>query len=81
MNMLPGDTKAMQPSGLRLGVPELTRVGMGTDEMTDVAHFFARALIKKADPSKIKSDVKTFKSSYQTVKYCFESGPAYPNLV
>ena len=36
MNMLPGDTKAMQPSGLRLGVPELTRVGMGTDEMTDV---------------------------------------------
>ena len=27
MNMLPGDTKAMTPSGLRLGTPELTRVG------------------------------------------------------
>ena len=25
MNMLPGDTKAMTPSGLRLGVQELTR--------------------------------------------------------
>ena len=80
MNMLPGDTKAMQPSGLRLGVPELTRVGMGTDEMTDVAGFFARALIKNEDSSKIKSDVKSFKSSFQTVKYCFEGGPAYSNL-
>ena len=78
--MLPGDTKAMQPSGLRLGVPELTRVGMGTDDMIDVARFFARALIQNEDTSKIKSDVKTFKSDFQTVKYCFESGPAYPNL-
>ena len=80
MNMLPGDTKAMQPSGLRLGVPELTRVGMGTDEMKDVAIFFSRALLKNEDVSKIKSDVKSFKSNYQTVKYCFESGPAYPGL-
>ncbi|MBL6883117.1 MAG: serine hydroxymethyltransferase [Candidatus Thalassarchaeum sp.] len=80
MNMLPGDTKAMQPSGLRLGVPELTRVGMGTDEMKDVAIFFSRALLKNEDISKIKSDVKSFKSNYQTVKYCFESGPAYPGL-
>ena len=80
MNMLPGDTKAMQPSGLRLGVPELTRVGMGTDEMKDVANFFSRALIKNEEVSKIKSDVKSFKSNYQTVKYCFESGPAYPGL-
>ena len=80
MNMLPGDTKAMQPSVLRLGVPELTRVGMGTDEMKDVAIFFSRALLKNEDVSKIKSDVKSFKSNYQTVKYCFESGPAYPGL-
>ena len=80
MNMLPGDTKAMQPSGLRLGVPELTRVGMGTDEMKDVAVFFSRALLKNEKKKKIKSDVKSFKSNYQTVKYCFESGPAYPGL-
>ena len=46
MNMLPGDTKAMSPSGLRLGVQELTRVGMGTDEMQDVARFYARFYLK-----------------------------------
>ena len=81
MNMLPGDTKAMTgPSGLRLGVPELTRVGMGTDEMQDVAGFFARALIAAEDLASVKIDVADFKSNYQTVKYCFEEGPAYPNL-
>ncbi len=81
MNMLPGDTKAMSPSGLRLGVPELTRVGMRPDEMQDVARFFARALIFNEDPSAIGRDVAEFKSEFQTVHYCFEPGPAYPGLV
>jgi glycine hydroxymethyltransferase len=81
MNMLPGDTKAMSgPSGLRLGVPELTRVGMGADEMQDVARFFARALISEGEIATVKRDVIEFKSRFQTVKYCFEEGPAYPGL-
>ena len=81
MNMLPGDTKAMSgPSGLRLGVPELTRVGMGADEMQDVARFFARALIAEGEIATVKRDVTEFKSRFQTVKYCFEEGPAYPGL-
>ena len=45
MNMLPGDSKAMTPSGLRLGVQELTRVGMGPREMEEVASFYALSLI------------------------------------
>ena len=80
MNMLPGDTKAMNPSGLRLGTPELTRIGMGTDEMQDVARFFARALLDEEDPASIKKEVREFKSEFQNVHYCFESGPAYPGL-
>jgi glycine hydroxymethyltransferase len=80
MNMLPGDTKAMSPSGLRLGVPELTRVGMRPDEMQDVARFFARALLSEEDPSAVRRDVAGFKSEFQTVHYCFEPGPAYPGL-
>ena len=81
MNMLPGDTKAMSgPSGLRLGVPELTRVGMGVDEMQDVARFFSRALINKEDASTVRSEVSSFKSEFQTVRYCFEEGPAYPGI-
>ena len=81
MNMLPGDTKAMSgPSGLRLGTPELTRVGMGVEEMKDIAKFFARALIKEEDKSLVKKDIKEFKSQFQTVCYSLEEGPAYPNL-
>lgn len=71
MNMLPGDTKAMSPSGLRLGVQELTRVGMGKDEMLDVARFYARVLLENEDPSKVKVDVRDFKSNYHVIRYCF----------
>ena len=80
MNMLPGDTKAMTPSGLRLGVQELTRVGMGTDEMLDVARFYARVLIVNEDPSAVKRDVTEFKSNYQIILYCFNDDDAngYP---
>jgi len=81
MNMLPGDTKAMSgPSGLRLGTPELTRVGMGTDEMQDVARFFSRALIEEDDTASVRADVAEFKSRFQTVHYALEQGPAYPGL-
>lgn len=78
MNMLPGDTKAMTPSGLRLGVQELTRVGMGVDEMGVVASLYARVLLKGEDPSSVKRDVRALKAEHQTVHYCFDEGPAYP---
>jgi glycine hydroxymethyltransferase len=78
MNMLPGDTKALTPSGLRLGVQELTRVGMGVDEMGVVASLYARVLLKGEDPSSVKRDVRALKDEHQTVHYCFEEGPAYP---
>ena len=80
MNMLPGDTKAMTPSGLRLGVQELTRVGMGTDEMTDVARFYARVLLHGEEPHIVKKDVSEFKSEYQVIRYCFndENLSGYP---
>ena len=78
MNMLPGDTKALSPSGLRLGVPELTRVGMGVDQMDQVAHFFQRALIDGHDLNSVKADVESFKNDFSIVQYCFEPGQAYP---
>ena len=71
MNMLPGDTKALSPSGLRLGVQELTRVGMGTNEMEEVAALYARVLLHDENPSDIKKDVKNLKSNFQIIRYCF----------
>tara|TARA_B110001452_G_C15213624_1_gene420920 strand:+ start:439 stop:1752 length:1314 start_codon:yes stop_codon:yes gene_type:complete len=80
MNMLPGDTKALTPSGLRLGVQELTRVGMGTLEMQEVAKLYARVLLNSEDPKKVKNDVAHLKSNFQTIRYCFneENINGYP---
>jgi len=71
MNMLPGDTKAMTPSGLRLGVQELTRVGMDQTQMEEVASLYARVLLKGEDPQSVKKDVKQLKSEFQIIRYCF----------
>lgn len=80
MNMLPGDTKALTPSGLRLGVQELTRVGMGLNEMEEVAKLYARVLIHNEHPDSVKQDVHALKNDFLTVKYCFDAddNSAYP---
>ena len=80
MNMLPGDTKAMTPSGLRLGVQELTRVGMGLREMEEAAKLYARVLIEGENPAMVKKDVAALKADHQTIRYCFneEEKSGYP---
>ena len=71
MNMLPGDTKAMTPSGLRLGVQELTRVGFSNEDMEEVASFYARVLLHGEDPAAVRADVHALKKQRQTIRYCF----------
>ena len=65
------------PSGIRLGTQELTRIGMKEREMKDVAHLIARVAIKHDQPEKVKKDVVHLKSQYQTVHYCFDGDGAY----
>jgi glycine hydroxymethyltransferase len=74
MNMIPGDVDPLNPSGLRLGTPELTRIGMKEQEMIDVATFYVRALLKKENPKKIKDDIKEFRKDFQELCYCFKEG-------
>jgi glycine hydroxymethyltransferase len=74
MNMIPGDADPLNPSGLRLGTPELTRIGMKEQEMDEVATFFQRALLKKENPKKIKEDIKEFRKDFQELHYCYTEG-------
>lgn len=64
-NMLPGDQDAKNPSGFRLGVQEMTRVGMNEPEMGEVATLIADALKGKA----VKEAVAKFRSQYTEVHY------------
>ncbi|MCE4628817.1 MAG: serine hydroxymethyltransferase, partial [Desulfurococcales archaeon] len=60
------------PSGLRLGVQEMTRFGMGRDEMKQIAELIARVLIKKEEPEKVRKDVIEFRKNYVKVRYTVE---------
>lgn len=74
MNMVPGDKSPMHPSGIRLGVQELTRLGMAQDEMLDVAAFFKRMLLDGEGTGTVKKDVTAFKHEYRDIHYCFFEG-------
>lgn len=83
-NMLPWDTPEMvkNPSGLRIGVQEITRIGMKEDDMDIIASFFERVLIKKEDTSKVKKDVIEFRKQFTEIKYTFTlSEKQYNKLV
>ncbi|MEK6962103.1 MAG: serine hydroxymethyltransferase [Thermoproteota archaeon] len=74
--LIPGDIKAgrnyYHPGGIRLGVSEITRLGMKEAEMRDVASFIKQVVIEKRDPKKIVPKIKLFRRSYQKVHYCFD---------
>ena len=74
--LIPGDIKAgrnyFNPGGIRLGVSEITRLGMKKDEMREIASFIKQIIIEKESPKKVLSKVKTFRKNYQKVKFCFD---------
>ncbi|BEP17636.1 serine hydroxymethyltransferase [Pyrofollis japonicus] len=76
-NLLPYDPPdaIKDPSGLRLGVQEMTRYGMKEDNMKDIARFMKRVLIDKEDPAKIAKEVTEYRKEFLEVKYCFDINP------
>ncbi len=72
-NLLPKDyvSKTKNPSGIRLGSQELTRLGMKEREMREIADFFKRLIMDKEKPEKIREEVIQFRREYQKVHYCF----------
>ncbi|MEM1840581.1 MAG: serine hydroxymethyltransferase [Nitrososphaerota archaeon] len=54
---------------LRLGVPEVTRRGMGRREMAKIAKLVKRALDGE-DPRRIRRDVAALVRRFRTVKFC-----------
>jgi glycine hydroxymethyltransferase len=78
--LLPGDLQAgrhyTNPGGVRLGVAELTRLGMNKSDMREVAEILHLALTTDK-AAQIKKRVASLRKSRQTVKYSFKESPAY----
>ena len=60
------------PSGIRIGVQELTRFGMKEKEMEIIAELFERVLVKGEKAEKIREEVKEFRKEFLEVHYCFD---------
>ncbi len=78
--LLPGDLQAgrhyTNPGGIRLGVSELTRLGMGKSEMKEVAEVLHMALTTDRIDV-VKKRVRGLRRLHQRVKYSFDNSPAY----
>jgi len=74
--LIPGDIKAgrnyFHPGGIRLGVSEITRLGMKESEMKEIASFIKKVIIDKHEPKKIAAEIKSFRKNFQKVHYCFD---------
>ncbi|MHB8598568.1 MAG: serine hydroxymethyltransferase [Ktedonobacteraceae bacterium] len=64
-NMVPGDTDPKNPSGLRIGVPEMTRFGMDERAMGELAQLMHDAIEGK----NVKSSVNALRSRFLEMKF------------
>jgi len=56
------------PSGIRIGVQELTRWGMKESEMRYIAELFHKVL---HEDKNVKEEVTEFRKEFREIKYCF----------
>ncbi|HLX57952.1 MAG TPA: serine hydroxymethyltransferase [Ktedonobacteraceae bacterium] len=64
-NMVPGDSDPRNPSGLRIGVPEMTRFGMDEYAMGELAQLMHNAIRGK----KVKEQVNALRGRFLEMKY------------
>ena len=68
-NIIQGDKlNIANPSGIRIGVQEMTRFLMKQDEMKQIAEFIKKIIIDNKD---IKQEVIEFRSKFQDIGFCW----------
>ena len=82
-NLLPYDIAQgrhyQNPGGLRIGTSEITRLGMGKGEMTDIAELMKKLLIDKKDPKKVRSEVADFRKDFQEISVALQAPENQPS--
>ncbi len=75
-NLLPGDRSPKSPGGVRLGTPEVTRVGMGAKEMVRIAELFDALLHQGRPAAEVREEAAVLKAGFTGLRYCFGAGEA-----
>jgi glycine hydroxymethyltransferase len=77
---IPGDLQAgrhyMNPGGIRLGVAELTRLGMGKSEMREIAEILHVGM-SGGKKREVVRRIRELREGFQKVKYSFRDTAAY----
>ncbi len=73
-NLLPWDKPEdiKNPSGLRIGVQEVTRWGMKEDDIKQIAEFMKMVVVDKRDPKDVREKVVEFRKNFMEVHYGFK---------
>ena len=56
-------------NGLRIGTPEIVRIGMKVEHMQDLAEFIARSLDTSAEPKSIQREITEWRKQFSGVHY------------
>ncbi len=75
-NLLPGDKSPKHPQGVRLGTPEVTRVGMREPEMVRIAELFDLLLHRGRPAEEVRAAAAELKQGFTGLRYCFGAGEA-----
>ena len=60
-------------NGIRIGTPEITRLGMTADDMPALADFIARGLDTASDPTTLGAEVSTWRSKFRDVHFTVDN--------
>ncbi len=73
-NILPWDDprNIRNPSGLRIGVQEVTRLGMKGGEMEVIAEFIYKVIKLGKDPKAVQREVVEFRKEFTKIHYTFD---------
>jgi glycine/serine hydroxymethyltransferase len=72
---LPDDETFLEPSGIRMGVQEMTRFGMTAEDFDILSGFVADVILNDRN---VREEVKTFRQNFLEMKYCLPTQEAIP---
>jgi len=70
---MPWDEDEEDASGIRLGVQEVTRLGMREDCMDEIARLIADVVLNRRSPSEVRYSTELLTENYQRIHFCFNT--------